>query len=46
MRAVAALELSGTADARKVLAGLAAGPADAVATREAAAALPRLGGGG
>jgi WD40 repeat protein len=43
VRAVAALELAGTADARKLLAELAKGAADATATREAKGALERAG---
>jgi hypothetical protein len=43
VRAVAALELGGTADARKVIAELAAEPSDTLAAREARAALHRLG---
>jgi hypothetical protein len=42
VRVVAALELGSTVDARKALAELAAGPADALATREARRALERL----
>jgi hypothetical protein len=41
VRAVAALELGGTADARKFLAELAAGAADGTTTREAKRALER-----
>jgi hypothetical protein len=41
VRAVAALELAATADARKLLADLAAGPPDALVTREAKQALAR-----
>jgi hypothetical protein len=41
MRAVAALELAGTADARKLLAELATGAADATVTREAKQGLER-----
>jgi hypothetical protein len=43
MRAVAALELGGSADACKLLADLAAGPADAITAVEAKAALGRIG---
>lgn len=43
VRAVAALELGRTADARKMLAELAAGAADATTTREAKTALERGG---
>jgi hypothetical protein len=39
---VQALELIGTAEARKVLAGFAKGPRDALVTQEAGAALKRL----
>ena len=43
MRAIAALELSGTADARKLLSELAKGIAEATTSREASAALGRAG---
>ncbi|HEV3384789.1 MAG TPA: hypothetical protein VG097_08230 [Gemmata sp.] len=43
LRAVAALELMGTTEARKVLAVLARGLTDAVLTREAKTALERTG---
>src|SRR5205085_2720286 len=43
-RAVEVLERAGTADARKVLARLAAGAPGAALTRDASAALRRLGG--
>jgi RNA polymerase sigma factor (sigma-70 family) len=42
MRGVEVLERLGTAEARRLLAGLARGPADAVLTREARASLARL----
>jgi len=43
VRTVAALEYSGSADARKVLADLAKGVADATVTREAVEAIRRIG---
>ncbi|HEX4608216.1 MAG TPA: sigma-70 family RNA polymerase sigma factor [Urbifossiella sp.] len=43
VRAVAALETAGSADARRLLAELAAGAADTTTTREAEAALERVG---
>ena len=43
MRAVAALELARTADARRLLEDLSKGAADATATRDASAALEREG---
>ena len=43
IRAVAALELAGSADARRLLAELAAGAADATLTREAASSVARVG---
>jgi hypothetical protein len=44
VRAIRVLEQIGTADARALLRDLAAGPAGLRLTREAAAALERLGG--
>jgi WD40 repeat protein len=42
LRALEALEMAGTPEARQVIKGLAGGPADASLTREAKAALERL----
>jgi hypothetical protein len=43
MRAVAAVELAGTPDSRRLLDELAAGPSGAAVTHEAKLALDRLG---